>query len=454
MVDFYLYHVERVFDLIVDSPNGNVAQQVIKNMVIDASKSQWLLAGDSVEPYFTAILERLQSDNRFCKTKKGFCLVIKNIIDDFVPNQVEEIFDRITKVNNGHVAHEEIKIMVTEALIILRLPASKFEKQFLTAILKTLQSDCRFRMNKKGLYLAIEESAHIPHWICMCKRRFDTTEVFQKHLNESNHFDGRITKNVSNQCYMKLSKTGVAKTAVSTYPPSHGQQTAASISPPNHGMQCLSTNNLTVTAQDFSHSLTGLNYLLSDDQIESSGIQDEIGGAGDELSVPSIDAGRQNEIENEDDGGNDTCRIDSASKGRLIRYFCSSPSVEVSRRGNVLADYPRAQSFVECALVGQLVGMSKLDDENQAQEQHQHQQVYLNTHEPFCLVTVGVQGSGKSHTLATVLEGCLIPFPEKSVCRLDKPMTTLVLHYDESVTSRCEVRYGTVIILLFSISNF
>ena len=65
--------------------------------------------------------------------------------------------------------------------------------------------------------------------------------------------------------------------------------------------------------------------------------------------------------------------------------------------------------------------------------------MYLNTNEPFCLVTVGVQGGGKSHTLATILEGCLIPFPEGDFCRLKAPMSTLVLHYDESESSRCEV---------------
>ena len=39
--------------------------------------------------------------------------------------------------------------------------------------------------------------------------------------------------------------------------------------------------------------------------------------------------------------------------------------------------------------------------------------VFLNTHEPFCVVTVVVQGGGssKSHTLASVLEARLIPFP-------------------------------------------
>lgn len=62
--------------------------------------------------------------------------------------------------------------------------------------------------------------------------------------------------------------------------------------------------------------------------------------------------------------------------------------------------------------------------------------LFLNTHEPFCLVTVGVQGGGKSHTLATVLEGCLIPC--SPVVKLRSAMTAMVLHYDQNPNSVCE----------------
>jgi hypothetical protein len=51
---------------------------------------------------------------------------------------------------------------------------------------------------------------------------------------------------------------------------------------------------------------------------------------------------------------------------------------------------------------------------------------------------VGVQGGGKSHTMACLLEACLVPFPEAGVVRLRQPMSTLVLHYDQNVTSVCE----------------
>lgn len=64
--------------------------------------------------------------------------------------------------------------------------------------------------------------------------------------------------------------------------------------------------------------------------------------------------------------------------------------------------------------------------------------VWLNTNEPFCLAAIGVQGGGKSHTMGCILESCLVPFPHGDVVRLAQPMTTLVLHFDNSDASSCE----------------
>ena len=64
--------------------------------------------------------------------------------------------------------------------------------------------------------------------------------------------------------------------------------------------------------------------------------------------------------------------------------------------------------------------------------------VYFNTHEPFCFVTVGVQGAGKSHTSTCVLESCLVPFKPGNIVKLNSPMTSMVLHYDQNTSSICE----------------
>ena len=84
-----------------------------------------------------------------------------------------------------------------------------------------------------------------------------------------------------------------------------------------------------------------------------------------------------------------------------------------------------------------------LDDEKSTgkdagvKEEDNDEAIFLNTHDPFCLATVGVQGAGKSHTLASVLESCLLP--ANPVVRLNQPMTALVLHYDLNISSICGV---------------
>lgn len=54
------------------------------------------------------------------------------------------------------------------------------------------------------------------------------------------------------------------------------------------------------------------------------------------------------------------------------------------------------------------------------------------------MVTLGVQGAGKSHSLACVLEACLLPLRGDGLNHLRKPMMSLVLHYDQSSSSMCE----------------
>lgn len=66
------------------------------------------------------------------------------------------------------------------------------------------------------------------------------------------------------------------------------------------------------------------------------------------------------------------------------------------------------------------------------------QPVFLNTHIPFCLVSVGVQGAGKSHTMGVVLENCLVPQPLAGVVTLEESLAALVFHYDLNHTNICE----------------
>jgi hypothetical protein len=63
-------------------------------------------------------------------------------------------------------------------------------------------------------------------------------------------------------------------------------------------------------------------------------------------------------------------------------------------------------------------------------------EVYLATHAPFCLVAVGVQGAGKSHTLSCVIENCLLDMPKD--IQGDSGMAALVFHFDQAPENMCE----------------
>ncbi|TPX53746.1 hypothetical protein PhCBS80983_g06185 [Powellomyces hirtus] len=62
--------------------------------------------------------------------------------------------------------------------------------------------------------------------------------------------------------------------------------------------------------------------------------------------------------------------------------------------------------------------------------------VCLNTHAPFCLVALGVQGSGKSHSIATVIESCMLHAPP--FVKAQPSVSTMVFHFDQDPSNYCE----------------
>lgn len=83
--------------------------------------------------------------------------------------------------------------------------------------------------------------------------------------------------------------------------------------------------------------------------------------------------------------------------------------------------------------------------------------LFLNTNAPWSAFLCGSQGSGKSYTLACMLEGCLLP--SKSLGRLPRPLQSIVFHYDAwSAGSACEAAYlcsaGINVNVLVSPSNY
>jgi hypothetical protein len=125
---------------------------------------------------------------------------------------------------------------------------------------------------------------------------------------------------------------------------------------------------------------------------------------------------------------------------QVIRQAFYSQSYEIttsqtaSLGKRVIGDSSTVVEFEEHALLGRLNLKSNAVDSQSAN-------VFLNTHQPFCIAAIGVQGSGKSHTLACILESCLLPIDvptEFPLIRLHRPMAALVFHYEQNQNSICE----------------
>ncbi|THH01846.1 hypothetical protein EW026_g892 [Hermanssonia centrifuga] len=71
-------------------------------------------------------------------------------------------------------------------------------------------------------------------------------------------------------------------------------------------------------------------------------------------------------------------------------------------------------------------------DETEAQsaESKQDSRIYVNTNAPFSAIVCGVQGSGKSHTVAVLLENMFV-CNTPQIGSLEKPLSGLVLHVGE-----------------------
>ena len=88
-------------------------------------------------------------------------------------------------------------------------------------------------------------------------------------------------------------------------------------------------------------------------------------------------------------------------------------------------------------LLGKLVP-NESDGENVFADEN----LFLDVSNPFSMVCVGLQGSGKSHTMNVVLENCLISniFQkfEPPITSLSNEMCALVCHYDSNASNSCE----------------
>lgn len=122
------------------------------------------------------------------------------------------------------------------------------------------------------------------------------------------------------------------------------------------------------------------------------------------------------------------------TQGGVKKFFYRSKLCHFekdSKNHSLISGCKNATYFQDSALLGQL---SDQNDEGNEDDKS----VFMNTNEPFCLVAVGTQGNGKSHTVACVLESCLVPYPEENVINLKSPMNAVVFHYDSNINYVCE----------------
>ncbi|KAJ3075487.1 hypothetical protein HDU98_007985 [Podochytrium sp. JEL0797] len=90
------------------------------------------------------------------------------------------------------------------------------------------------------------------------------------------------------------------------------------------------------------------------------------------------------------------------SLARHLKSGISNPNYDRRSNGTSLGNQSSKSVFTESALIGVAL------QDNGADKSDNPQEVYLSVHEPFCLVALGIQGSGKSHTMSVILESCLL----------------------------------------------
>uniref|UniRef100_A0A0G4I1T7 Zona occludens toxin N-terminal domain-containing protein n=1 Tax=Chromera velia CCMP2878 TaxID=1169474 RepID=A0A0G4I1T7_9ALVE len=120
---------------------------------------------------------------------------------------------------------------------------------------------------------------------------------------------------------------------------------------------------------------------------------------------------------------------DSLYEREALEYYMgvASHGSHLSKSGVVLSH--DLSEFEMGGLMGTLTSSSGLSGNRSLP-------VYLNVNEPFCFVTVGVQGAGKSHTLASILEAFLLP--HWPIVKLQRPLAVAVFHYDQNQSAVCE----------------
>ncbi|KAL4993354.1 hypothetical protein BDV10DRAFT_199686 [Aspergillus recurvatus] len=130
----------------------------------------------------------------------------------------------------------------------------------------------------------------------------------------------------------------------------------------------------------------------------------------------------------------------------LLKLDSSSDKAEDVSLAPVFTGPVLAQSASVPSQYGLLAGVKRLNAScslgSEEQVHEEDPRIFFNVSSPSSIFICGSQGSGKSHTLSCILEGCLIP---SDAGRLHRPLTAVVFHYDTFIGdnggSPCEAAF-------------
>ncbi|EOD47174.1 hypothetical protein UCRNP2_6077 [Neofusicoccum parvum UCRNP2] len=173
------------------------------------------------------------------------------------------------------------------------------------------------------------------------------------------------------------------------------------------------------------------------------------------LLKPSRSGGSEQESSSSSDGAHGL-HVEELLTTPLFSWSVKLALGELRRRGRA----PDAAHFDQFALLGQERGGGDDDrvvGKSSALNPDGVEPIFLNTNAPWSAFLCGSQGSGKSHTLACMLEGCLMQ--SKALGRLPEPLQGIVFHCDAwSAGAVCEAAHlcsvGIEVNVLVSPSNY
>lgn len=130
----------------------------------------------------------------------------------------------------------------------------------------------------------------------------------------------------------------------------------------------------------------------------------------------------------------------------LLKLNKSNDKCEEALLAPLLTGEALNQSALAPLQYGLLGGVKKIETPNQGGTEIKHlrddPRLFFNVSNPSSVFICGSQGSGKSHTLSCLLEGCLIP---SKAGKLLNPLTAVVFHYDTFICdnggSPCEAAF-------------